>query len=108
VADAAATKPQDGISLMPLLAHPDRGWDRDVLIEGPEGFTVEAYRALRSDRYLYVRYVTGERELYDLRRDPLELRSLHDDPAHERVEGMLARRLRALSDCVGRECRRRP
>jgi N-acetylglucosamine-6-sulfatase len=107
-AGASATKPQDGISLMPLLADPDRGWNRDLLIEGPEGFTVEAYRALRTYRYLYVRYATGERELYDLRRDPLELRSLHDDPAQERVERMLARRLRALSDCVGRECRARP
>jgi N-acetylglucosamine-6-sulfatase len=108
VAGAAATKPQDGISLMPLLADRHHRRERDLLIEGPEGFTVEAYRALRTSLYLYVRYVTGERELYDLRRDPLELRSLHDDPAHERVERALARRLLALRDCEGRECRRRP
>jgi N-acetylglucosamine-6-sulfatase len=108
VAGASATKPQDGTSLLPLLADPRRGRERDLLIEGPEGFTVDAYRALRTDRYLYVRYVTGERELYDLRRDPLELLSLHDDPAHERVEDELARRLRALRNCAGRACRGRP
>jgi N-acetylglucosamine-6-sulfatase len=108
VAGASATKPQDGTSLLPLLADPGRGRDRDLLLEGPEGFTVDSYRALRTDRYLYVRYATGERELYDLRRDPLELRSLHDDPSHERLEGELARRLRALSECAGRGCRGRP
>jgi N-acetylglucosamine-6-sulfatase len=105
VAGASATKPQDGASLLPLVADPRLEWDRDLLIEGTDGFTVVAFDALRTDRYLYVRYVTGERELYDLKRDPHELRSAHDDPAYRRVEAALAPRLRALSTCVGRGCR---
>jgi N-acetylglucosamine-6-sulfatase len=105
VAGATATRPQDGASLLPLLADPRLEWERDLLIEGTDGFDVVAYDALRSDRYLYVRYVTGERELYDLERDPHQLRSVHDDPAYARVEAALGRRLRALGDCAGRGCR---
>ena len=105
VAAAAATKPQDGVSLLPLLADPQLEPERDLLIEGTGGFTVVAFDALRSHRYLYVRYVTGERELYDLEHDPHQLRSVHDDTAYDAVEAGLARRLRALSTCVGRRCR---
>jgi N-acetylglucosamine-6-sulfatase len=105
VADAEATKPQDGASLLPLLANPRLEWDRELLIEGADGFEVVAYDALRSERYLFVRYVTGERELYDLERDPHQLRSVHEDPAYDRVEAVLARRLRSLSRCSGQSCR---
>jgi arylsulfatase A-like enzyme len=34
------------------------------------------YLALRTDRYLYVEYTNGERELYDLAADPYALRNL--------------------------------
>jgi arylsulfatase A-like enzyme len=34
------------------------------------------YLALRTDRYLYVEYVDGERELYDLAADPYALQNL--------------------------------
>jgi N-acetylglucosamine-6-sulfatase len=107
-ANASATKPQDGSSLLPLLADPRLEWGRDLLIEGAEGFTVTAFQALRTYRYLYAEYVTGERELYDLERDPHELRSVHDDPAYAPVRAELSRRLRALRVCVGRGCRTRP
>jgi arylsulfatase A-like enzyme len=107
VADATPTKPQDGSSLLPLLANPRLEWGRDLLIEGTDGFTVVAFEAIRTYRYLYVEYVTGERELYDLERDPHELRSVHADPAYQPVERELARRLQRLSRCVGRRCRAR-
>jgi N-acetylglucosamine-6-sulfatase len=108
VADASPTKPQDGSSLLPLLADPRLEWGRDLLVEGPEGFTVTSFEALRTYRYVYVEYVTGESELYDLQRDPNELDSVHDDPAYAPVEAELARRLQALRVCVGRDCRTRP
>src|SRR5262249_36311676 len=34
------------------------------------------FTGVRSDRYLYLQYVTGERELYDLRDDPFQLHNL--------------------------------
>ena len=108
VADASPTKPQDGRSLLPLLADPRLEWGRDLLIEGAEGFTVRGFEALRTYRYVYAEYRTGERELYDLERDPHELRSVHDDPAYAPIRAQLARRLRALRVCAGRGCRTRP
>jgi N-acetylglucosamine-6-sulfatase len=108
VADASPTKPQDGRSLLPLLADPRLEWGRDVLIEGAEGFTVRGFEALRTYRYVYAEYGTGERELYDLQRDPHELRSVHDDPDYASVQAELARRLSTLRVCAGGSCRTRP
>ncbi len=39
-----------------------------------------AYRAIRTDRYLYVLYANGQSELYDMRRDPGQLRNLAANP----------------------------
>jgi N-acetylglucosamine-6-sulfatase len=108
VAEASATKPQDGSSLLPLLADPRLEWGRDLLIEGAEGFIVRGFAAIRTYRYVYAEYTTGERELYDLERDPHELQSVHDDPAYAPVQAELARRLRDLRACVGPGCRTRP
>jgi arylsulfatase A-like enzyme len=65
---------------------------------------VPPYRAVRTQRYLYVEYAAGERELYDLRKDPYELHSLHDsaDPA---LISKLDARLDALRNCAGEGCR---
>jgi hypothetical protein len=59
------------------------------------------YEALRTGRSLYVEYADGEREYYDLARDPLELDNLAPRlaPAHaQRLHVALAR----LSECHGR------
>ncbi|HTZ85711.1 MAG TPA: sulfatase [Solirubrobacteraceae bacterium] len=88
----APVPPQvDGHSLVGLL-HGRRapGWRRAVLIEhhgrvldpGDPDLPTRgsgnppSYEALRTPRSLYVEYVTGEREYYDLRRDPFELDNL--------------------------------
>jgi len=105
---AVATKPEDGRSLFPLLKDPGLESGRDLLVEGPGGFDVVAFDALRTYRYLYVQYVNGSRELYDLDRDPNQLQSVHADPAYADVRAELARRLAALKNCVGRACGTRP
>ena len=65
---------------------------------------VPPYRAVRTQRYLYVEYESGEHELYDLSKDPYELHNLYDsaDPA---LISRLDSRLDALRDCAGRDCR---
>jgi N-acetylglucosamine-6-sulfatase len=107
-ADARPGKPQDGRSLFALLE--DRGleWGRDLLIEGAPGFNQPAFDAIRTYRYVYVQHANGERELYDLERDPYQLTSLHDDPAYADVQAELALRLGLLSVCAGRSCRAKP
>ena len=107
-AGARATKPQDGRSLFGLLEDPGREWGRDLLIEGAPGVNQPAFDALRTYRYVFVQHANGERELYDLERDPHQLTSLHADPAYARVQAELAARLGTLSICQGRACRVRP
>ena len=49
--------------------------------KGPQGIidhdTIPEYHGVRTDTYTYVEYVDGEHELYDLRRDPYELRNVY-------------------------------
>jgi N-acetylglucosamine-6-sulfatase len=61
---------------------------------------VPPYQAVRTQRYLYVEYEAGERELYDLRKDPYELHNMHDS-----ADPDLISRLDALRDCAGEGCR---
>jgi arylsulfatase A-like enzyme len=63
-----------------------------------------AYRGLRTQQYLYVEYLGGFRELYDLREDPLELRNIVEgsDPS---LLAALSNLLADLSSCTGADCR---
>jgi arylsulfatase A-like enzyme len=64
----------DGHSLSPLLStSPPSSWRSALLVEhwqdengDPYAATIADYKALRTGRYLFVRYATGEMELYDL------------------------------------------
>ena len=63
------------------------------------------YEGLRTDHYTYVEYRTGERELYDLRDDPAEMRNAYAR-ATFRTQAALHRELVALEACAGASCRR--
>jgi arylsulfatase A-like enzyme len=89
----------EGRSLVPLLADHAVPWRHDFLIEHVEGKTFPdppTYCAVRTERYLFTVYTTGERELYDLRRDPYELRNVAGDPAMRNVQRSLAGQLDRL------------
>jgi arylsulfatase A-like enzyme len=107
VARARAGRRLDGMSLLPLLAKPRRAWRRDLLVErGPAAREPQdAYTALRTPRFLYAEYANGERELYDLARDPWEFTSLHADPAYAKWRDELAARLARMRTCAGVTCR---
>jgi N-acetylglucosamine-6-sulfatase len=65
---------------------------------------VPAWSAVRTTRWLYVKYKGGQRELYDLRRDPWQLNSLALDPVTRIRRNTLRRILSDLQDCRGRSC----
>jgi hypothetical protein len=104
----------DGRSLVPLIIGNDRGWRDVALIEGfgketesNEGAetSTPAFRALRSEDILYAEYETGERELYNLRKDPYQTANI----AREVPKSLLrdySRQLNALATCAGSECAR--
>ena len=100
VAGARAPWTPDGVS---LLAPTGR---REVLLEGPARKRGGGLRftGLRTTRHKYVERDTGDVELYDLARDPYEMRNLAGTrPA---LEARLARRLARLRTCAGLSCGR--
>jgi N-acetylglucosamine-6-sulfatase len=105
-ANATAGRPLDGRSLLTLLAAPTTPLARDLLVERGPG--EDPYAALRTNRYLYVEYASGARELYDLAVDPYELSSRHADPAYAAARANLAARLARMRTCRGATCRAAP
>jgi N-acetylglucosamine-6-sulfatase len=67
--------------------------------------TAPAYRSIRTDRYEYTVYANGQTELYDMKRDPAQLRSLALDPRYRPVRKWLYAQLVPLSSCAGPSCR---
>ena len=63
-----------------------------------------SYDAVRTRDYLYVEYSTGDREYYDVRRDPDELHNLVAQLAPGRLAA-LHDYLRQLAGCRGAVCR---
>jgi hypothetical protein len=114
LAGIAAPPFVDGRSLVPLIMGSDRGWRDVALIEGfgketesNEGAetSTPAFLALRSEDVLYTEYETGERELYNLRKDPYQIANI----AREVSKSLLrdySRQLEALASCAGSECAR--
>ena len=112
----------DGRSFLPLLADATQPWRQSFLIErrqleehflgyaeqqgiGGEQLERHAYfDGLRTPHWSYVEYGSGERELYDLARDPHQLQNVIRD-ADPTLLATLAERLDALAGCAGRHCR---
>jgi N-acetylglucosamine-6-sulfatase len=115
-AHAKAGRKEDGISLLSIMRDkldwPGRGLDIETYFtpdttEDPEDPPLN-YQGVRTDRYLYANYGTGEQELYDLRNDPFELQNAVGNPAYSRVKASLQALFGGLADCAGRRCRARP
>ena len=62
------------------------------------------YAGIRLGPYKYIAWPTGEKELYDINRDPYELNSLQRVPNFFPVRNFLHRQITRLIDCVGRQC----
>jgi arylsulfatase A-like enzyme len=89
-----------GMTLLELLARQGSAWRTRLLIEHMQEPTVRpipSFCAVRTERWLFVQYDTGERELYRLQTDPGEMRSLVGRQAFRQAE----QRLRAwtLAEC---------
>jgi N-acetylglucosamine-6-sulfatase len=107
----------DGTSLRHTITYGDGGWRRPIVIEGRMSesrythgtFAHGIMRGLntvgiRTGRYAFMRYSTGETELYDLLEDPLEMNSLKGSRAQAlRQELMVA--WKHYVTCAGTTCR---
>src|SRR5665811_2216044 len=127
LAGAEATKSIDGRSLVPYLEDEDLRSRRPILFESfVQTADVEAngafranggnatasilappkdYAGIRLGPYKYIAWPTGEKELYNIEKDPYELNSLHRDPNYFPIRNFLHRQMKRLTACVGRKCR---
>lgn len=95
-----------GRSLMPILTgQPADDWRTSVYYhyyEFPGPHDVQRHYGVRTDRYkLIYFYQIDEWELYDLERDPREMRSVHADPEYAQVLAEMKRELAALRTQYG-------
>jgi arylsulfatase A-like enzyme len=105
----------DGHSLVPLFgATTPATWRTGVISESlgrsslgdPDYQTVSppTYTALRTERWLYVEYEDGSRELFNREQDPAELNNVVNSTAPAVVDA-LSMHLHALAACKGDSCR---
>ena len=92
-----------GRSLRPLLeGGKPSNWRKSLYYhyyEFPQPHHVYPHIGVRTERYKLVYYYTiGEWELFDLRKDPRELRNLYNDTAHARTRAELTAELRRLKE----------
>ncbi len=119
LAGATPPHPADGVSVVPSFRR-DRGWTAPVLTEGTLADRVFARAAkrgnplfrdarttigVRTPGWVYIRYNSGDGELYDLDRDPNELRNHYGQAAYAEVQATLDRVWLGLKDCAGASCR---
>ena len=103
-----------GRSLLPLFAGKPAGWRKSFLVEywaenAMPWLVGMTYKAVRTDRYKLIHWVNRGRdsdldELYDLERDPWELKNLIRSRAAAPVRDKLRREMRKLvGDALGLE-----
>jgi arylsulfatase A-like enzyme len=124
IAGAGPEPTVDGVSLLRVAKHGDRGWTRGILTEtGPravrgdvgesDNFLVKNdgpsplrfSQGVRTKNYLYVEHASHEKELYDLRTDPGELTNLVHRKKEQGVVAALAAELDRLRNCKAAQCR---
>jgi N-acetylglucosamine-6-sulfatase len=103
LAGVAPEEALDGRSLLGVLKGPVADWRRSFLIEYTSDTVFPrihhmGYEAVRTERHKYVRFreLTGMDELYDLEKDPYELRNLAGSPGARLLVEELGRELDRL------------
>lgn len=120
---ATTRRPLDGRSILPFARRPSRKSHRPFLHttagQGAKGRTntreggargtqprVPAWRGIRTTGWLYVEYVGGQTELFNMRRDPWQVDSVARDPRRRTLRNTMRRLLGDLENCDGRACGR--
>ena len=92
-----------GASWTPLLNaenKPVKSWREDFLFElASQGNVIPGQVMVRTDRYKLITYPWIDkpwRELYDLKKDPREMKSVINDPAYQNVLADMEKRLQRL------------
>lgn len=104
-------KSVEGDSLAPLIRGKRYEEDRAVLYMLPAPFSgalnEPEYRAIRTNRYTYVRTLKGPASLFDDEKDPYQLKNLIGQSDVEALQKKMDTRLQALLQRIGDEFRPR-
>ncbi|GAB3248216.1 sulfatase family protein [Kineosporia babensis] len=115
LAGAAVPTTVDGTSLAPLWS--GGSLDRKYVLVEHKGMDVDKmdpdtgifrspippdYAAIRTTEWLYIKYNNGQREYYDLLKDPLELNNIAGRVSKTRIR-QLDTKLRQIRECSGQD-----
>ncbi len=116
-AGAVAGRTMDGRSVLAYARDPGLRSRRPILLDAPKEqvmfrtrfnavpTTVPPMYGLRTPRFSYIEYGTGEVELYNMVADPDQLASLHDVPEYQDIESAFKAALHRYMKCAGDTCR---
>lgn len=109
LAGAAPSLYTDGRSIVPLLKKGGKWPRKRVLVESLSSDTKDGqsyvsppYTALAGQKYFYIRFLNGEEELYNLQRDPHQLRSIKN----KKLLAIYRKKAQKLQQCQAEECSR--
>lgn len=105
-AGIAIPEEMQGLSLLPILKGKQPEQWRDAVYyhyyEFPAAHSVPKHYGVFDGRYKLIHYYElGEWELFDLREDPHEMKSVHADPAYAKIQVKLKKRLTELRQEFG-------
>jgi arylsulfatase A-like enzyme len=97
IAEVAPPAPVDGSSLAPLIDGEVGSLERPILLRHQHYPRVApSFWGLRTERWTYVVYESGERELYDNESDPHQLHNVAGNPAQAATIDELQTQLEAM------------
>lgn len=105
--EAAGVKAPDdmqGQSLMPLLKGQTEKWDRDAVYyhyyEYPGEHAVKRHYGIATEDFKLIHFYfdVDEWELYDRKKDPMEMNNVYDDPAYADTVAQMKEKLTAIRD----------
>jgi arylsulfatase A-like enzyme len=93
----------DGISLVPYATSGKYRQKRAILLE-VSPTNANTFNAIRTTKWVYSALGSGEEELYNVKTDPLQLKSKHAQASLANKKAKLAASLDVLDDCAGPVC----
>ena len=101
IADIQVPEDMQGLSLVSLFEKTNVNWRKQIYYhyyEFPDIHMVKRHYGMRTDRYklIHFYYDVDEWELYDLEKDPDELKNVFDDPAYRQMQIELKKQLLTL------------